>query len=307
MNSSLGIVLEQHPLLLSIKASWLGVCSSIRLQDLVSDGIEKIKFSSPFCPPLQRGSPRAFSLQTSIRKEEKYTTDSVLSTELTMTIRFADIDSDGRDYLERDFIIRSSTSISKNNDNIKCSNMSSFPITNGCTLKLQIMNDDSNITTNIAFIEVARGCYNLHSSYYVYRMYQQENSTVITIIQLTTNKRLIFTMKREHIDRSVRIRRVIDVCNHIIENHPTLSSYLLSRQVDANNDDGGGAAATAAVNKRFDIVYQKGKKTFATSISRQDVAMMMMTVQLSELKSGCVIGSCFENYIATHHHHMQIQ
>lgn len=286
MSSSLGIVTEHHPLLMSFKASWMGVVASIRFHELVSDRIEKIKLSRPFCPPLRRGSPLVFVMKTSIKKEEKFTTDSVASTEHTISIRFEDVDSDG--FLERDFTLRvSRSSTSTSTDDVKCSNMTYLPIDTG-TLKLQIMNDDSDITTNIAAIEIARGCYNFHDCFYMYRLYQQENCTNITITQLSTNKRVLITVKREHIDRSIKVSRVIGICGHIIENHPTISSYLLSGQVDISND---------SVHKRFDVVYHQGKKTFTTSIATANKNMAMLTVRLSELKGGCVFGSSFENYI----------
>ena len=79
----------------------------------------------------------------------------------------------------------------------------------------------------------------------MYRFYQEANTTNIAVTQASTDKRILFTMKREHIDRSLRFAKTIKLMEYLIENHPTLAA-LVSNAAPSEKD----------INSNFSLEYE---------------------------------------------------
>ena len=80
---------------------------------------------------------------------------------------------------------------------------------------------------------------------FLYRFYQEANTTNIAVTQASTDKRILFTMKREHIDRCQKFVKTIKLMEYLIENHPTLAALVLNV-----------APSTQDVNHNFSLEYE---------------------------------------------------
>lgn len=80
----------------------------------------------------------------------------------------------------------------------------------------------------------------------MFRFYQDANTTNIALTQASSDKRILFTMKREHIDRHLKFNKTIKLMEHLIENHPTLAFMLLNTDRPTSDD----------VNNNYAIEYE---------------------------------------------------
>jgi hypothetical protein len=94
---------------------------------------------------------------------------------------------------------------------------------------------------------ILRNAFHWNNMLFMYRFYQEANSTNIAVTQTSTDKRILFTMKREHIDRSQKFTKTIKLIEHIIELHPTLAYIILKTTVATTVED---------VNNNFSFEYE---------------------------------------------------
>jgi hypothetical protein len=288
--STMGLLMHaQYPLLLTLRTDLIGSVKGLIVNNCSTNTQHTLKLGMPFMPALQLGQPRVMKVTMALKKSEDYDTSTAISTEHTINIRFTDIET--CEYLERDVILRSTKSSKTTDDSVTTNDKSiRLPITRDTVLTLQLINDDSAVSTNIINIEVSRGGYQLSNHFYLFRCYQTISATTIAITQVASDKKVVCTIAtREHIDRSTKaMRYIMKLLSCIIEQHPMVSSYLLNRDL--------GNADHDRISSRYEILLHTGNSRsirLITSVSA-DNGNGCLNVNISTAEKRTIIGSCTE-------------
>lgn len=94
---------------------------------------------------------------------------------------------------------------------------------------MQIDNDNNKITiinTNIIDIEITQGTLQRNKIFYIFKVYQAISNTHIDYLQINSDRRILVTLSREHIDRSQMLPRILQNILSIFEKSSILNSFI---------------------------------------------------------------------------------
>ena len=85
--------------------------------------------------------------------------------------------------------------------------------------------------TNIVRAELMKGGYHWKLRYYLFRLSHSMETTQISLLHLKSSTRVVFVLKREHIDRSDDVRKLLNILMQLAESNSMTASILKGQYV----------------------------------------------------------------------------
>ena len=298
MNARVGVLLGgKHPVMLHAKATWLGSVSEIIATDL-DGGVARLKLKTPFTPIAETGVPRKLRLVLTAQPDPLYDRHSIIMTFVdettteylsrTLTMSFREHDTEGH-------ILHQASAGHKEDEETDENAEERLMRTPSSLMSSLRFKDDHDVRTSIIDVDVERGMFVHDNVGYLYHVKNQENDTSVRILQVRTDRQVIFRMQREHLDRTFNMQKHVMRLMEIFTLYPRLGDIMQGREPE---DDSTPAPADDApgfwhkhTRNRQGVIFN-GKLVLVRIFPKQEGSTV---VRLFEANGLPLIGHSIEN------------
>jgi len=291
MRDTVGVVLGGlHPLILSAKATWLGTVNVITATN-AHGKTATLKLQHPFTPMSEYTThPRKLRLVLSARPDLASMVDRhVLKLrfndeetgqflEREMTLSFREHDASGK-------LVHSTTTGQTEDEADEFDEMLEKEGPRKWTLGESLRFHDTHDTvTDIAEISVEKGCFWFNKLLFLYTVRNEADDTVVSILQMSTDRRVEFRMTREHFDRSKNLRKAVEMLMESSVKHPQVAAAFFPGTVTENNV---GVISIPGTQKKVRLQILNGDPTSVEG----------MVVNIKETSGAPIMSTHFEKVV----------